>query len=288
VPHRLTGRAHLSSDTPTHREDNAMPTLTDPLADAAESAAALRGLAHATRDMPPTSTYPVLGELIAGTRSLRQVLDQLTRSLVDAHELARTDDGDPFLGRVYALAAADALNLAANALDEVQVRLDLASQHASRIAWQPASLDPAGLAGDAPTHAPEEATSRWVSVVFLQGEEADEVLTLIDREGPDAAVAHLARWDYGQETTDAALVNGYVYDAPPVGALDRTVTVEGYALTYNPTLGHVGLLRAHDVAPEPALAEPAPLTQAGRGRPADPEWFGAAPQAARLGQGLAL
>ena len=65
-----------------------MPTLTDPLADAAESAAALRGLAHATRDMPPTSTYPVLGELIAGTRSLRQVLDQLTRSLVDAHELA--------------------------------------------------------------------------------------------------------------------------------------------------------------------------------------------------------
>ena len=93
---------------------------------------------------------------------------------------------------------------------------------------------------------------------------------------------------YGQETTDAALVNGYVYDAPPVGALDRTVTVEGYALTYNPTLGHVGLLRAHDVAPDPALAEPAPLTQAGRGRPADPEWFGAAPQAARPGQGLAL
>lgn len=57
-----------------------MPTLTDPLADATETAAALRGLAHATRDMPPTSTYPVLGELIAGTRSLRQVLDQLTRS----------------------------------------------------------------------------------------------------------------------------------------------------------------------------------------------------------------
>ena len=264
-----------------------MPTLTDPLADAAESAAALRGLAHATRDMPPTSTYPVLGELIAGTRSLRQVLDQLTRNHVDAHELARTDNGDPFLGRVYALAAADALNLAANALDEVQVRLDLASQHASRIAWQPAGVDLAGLAVDGPSRAPD-APPRWVSVVFLQGEEADEVLTLIDRDGPDAAVAYLAQWDYGQETTDAALVNGYVYDAPPVGALDRTVTVAEYTLTYNPTLGHVSLLRTHDAAPDPALAEPAPVVTTGRTRPADPRLFGAAAPSTRPGQGLAL
>lgn len=265
-----------------------MPTLTDPLADAAESAAALRGLAHATRDMPPTSTYPVLGELIAGARSMRQVLDQLTRNHVDARELARTDDGDPFLGRVYALAAADALGLAANALDEVQVRLDLASQHASRIAWQPAGLDADGIAGDGPSHAHETTASRWVSVVFLQGEDADAVLTLIDREGTDAAIAHLAEWDYGQETTDAALVNGYVYDTPPLGALDRTATAAGYMLTYNATLEHVGLLRAHDSTPELAADEPAPAALAGRARPADAEWFGATAPSPRPGRGMGL
>ncbi len=124
--------------------------------------------------------------------------------------------------------------------------------------------------------------------MFLQGEEADEVLTLIDRDGPDAAVAHLAQWDYGQETTDAALVNGYVYDSPPVGALDRTGAVAEYTLTYNPTLGHVSLLRAHDAPSDPTLAEPAPVVPAGRTLPTDPRLFGAASASTRPGQGLAL
>mgnify|MGYP001618110513 CR=1 FL=1 len=62
---------------------------------------------------------------------------------------------------------------------------------------------------------------RWISVVFLQGEEADQVLDVIDRDGTAAAIEHLKGWDYGQETTQAALENGYVYEEPPTGALDR-------------------------------------------------------------------
>ncbi|WP_454138049.1 hypothetical protein [Microbacterium paulum] len=55
-----------------------MPTFENPTADAAEASAALRGLAHVTRVFDnPTDTYPVLGDLLAGVRSLRQVLDQL-------------------------------------------------------------------------------------------------------------------------------------------------------------------------------------------------------------------
>ncbi len=100
---------------------------------------------------------------------------------------------------------------------------------------------------------PTEAAPRWISVVFFQGEEADEVLDLLDHGGVDAAIDHLTGYDYGTETTQAALENGYVYDAPPVGALDRTVTRDGYALTYNPFLGHVSLLREHTAPPDPAL-----------------------------------
>lgn len=85
---------------------------------------------------------------------------------------------------------------------------------------------------------------RWMSVVFMQGEEADAVLDLIERSGPEAAIQHLSQWDYGDETRDAALVNGYVYDAIPQNPTDRVIRDEssGYALTYNQHFGYVSLL----------------------------------------------
>lgn len=115
----------------------------------------------------------------------------------------------------------------------------------------------ADLAEHGPARPGEGAVSqRWISVVFLQGEEADAVLNVIDRDGTDAAIEHLARWDYGQETTDAALENGYVYDTePPASGTDRTVTAAGYAVTYNHALGHVGLYRQLDTPPDPALLD---------------------------------
>ncbi|MGB3376134.1 MAG: hypothetical protein WBA87_13470, partial [Microbacterium sp.] len=62
-----------------------MPTFDNPVEDAMEASAALRGLAHATRTFDnPAETYPVLGELLAGVRSLRQVLDQLAAAHIEA------------------------------------------------------------------------------------------------------------------------------------------------------------------------------------------------------------
>lgn len=83
--------------------------------------------------------------------------------------------------------------------------------HSGRVAWHaPAhELDREAVSTEAPR--------RWISVVFHQGAEADEVLDLIDRDGSDAAIEYLRGWDYGDETTDAALENGYVYDEPPTG-----------------------------------------------------------------------
>ena len=158
----------------------------------------------------------------------------------------------------------------------------------------------AGLAGLAAPPAPAAVPRRWVSVVFLQGTEADDVLDLVDRDGPDAAIAHLAGWDYGDETTDAAMVNGYVYDTPPTGALDQTATAGAYVLTYNHSLGHVGLLRELTTPPDPALDEPHPPHTAGprpAGRAASvreprrdhgAEWFAPSPRTGAPVRGLAL
>lgn len=113
------------------------------------------------------------------------------------------------------------------------------------------------LAGEDPAAGASGLGRRWISVVFLQGEEADQVLDLIDRDGTAAVIEHLKGWDYGEETTQAALENGYVYDEPPTGALDRVVTSEdGYTLTYNPLVGHVGLLREHHTPSTDALEDP--------------------------------
>lgn len=224
-----------------------MPTYHDPLQDAGEASEALRGLAHASRTFDnPADTYSVLGDLLSGIRSLRQVLDQVGSTHLSHRDRAHDDDGDHLAGSDSVFAAADELHHAGTLLDQAQDRLDAAFGHSGRIAWHPeTSISTEPLT--------EDAQRRWVSVVFLQGEEAEEVLGLIDRAGIDTAIIHLAQWDFGEETTDAAMENGYVYDALPTGALDRVATEGDYALTYNPAIGHVNLLRQHTVPPEPDL-----------------------------------
>ncbi|MFV4914773.1 hypothetical protein PFZ49_14910 [Microbacterium lacticum] len=275
-----------------------MPTFDDPVADAAEASAALRGLAHATRSFEnPADTYPVIGDLLAGIRSLRQVLDQLAAAHINARARAHDDTGSQATGATSALEAAGELHQAGTLLDTVEWRLDAASQHSGRIAWHPAT-----------EHSPAK---RWISVVFLEGSEADKVLDLIDRDGTDAAIEHLAGHDFGEETTQAALENGYVYDEPPAGVLDKVATRDAYTLTYNPFLGHVSLLREHDVLPDPALlgidtpspapaavqmpvhsretAPPSRPTSRTVGQAADGDWFARRPgTSSPQGRGIAL
>ncbi len=142
---------------------------------------------------------------------------------------------------------------------------------------------------------------RWVSVVFLQGADADEVLDLLDRDGADAAIAYLAGYDFGEETTQAALENGYIYNTPPSGMLDRTAehTIGGdaYTLVYSPSLGHISLLREYNTRPDPALfgvnySDPAPAAVSRRDacdrRPGRVDWFCGPIRSAEHGRGLSL
>lgn len=120
-----------------------MPTFHDPMLDGAEASEALRDLAHATRDMSfPAETYRVIGDLLAGVRSARQVLDQLADTHLRFRAVAHDDNGDHQVGVNEAQAAADELHQAGTLLDAVHDRLDQAMQHSGRIAWHEAPSQP--------------------------------------------------------------------------------------------------------------------------------------------------
>lgn len=229
-----------------------MPTFYDLGADAGEASEALRGLAHATRTFEyPQDLYGVIGDLLSGVRSLKQVLDQLAIAHVENRPRALDDHGDHTIGSKDALAAADELHQAATLIDQAEERLNAAAGAASRIAWHEAS------ASEAPTIA------RWINVVFMQGQEAEEVREMIDADGALAGLHHLKYWDYGDETTSAAMENGYVYDAPPSGPLEHELHDGDYHLAYSHAFAHVPLYRIHavdtvDQLPDDVRSAPAP------------------------------
>lgn len=101
---------------------------------------------------------------------------------------------------------------------------------------------------------------RWHSIVFLQGEDADHVVDLIEREGPAAGVDHLSQWDFGDETISAAKMDGHVYDSPPTDAWSREHRQGDYHLSWSPPLGHVSLSRF--VRPEPSVPTASALPRA--------------------------
>lgn len=222
-----------------------MPTYENPVTDAAESYEALRGLAHATRSWDePANTYRVIGEVVAGIRCLGQVLDQLAGVHLRHEDGVSTDDGNRTAGAVAALSAADGFHQAAVLLDQAHDQLSAAFVQSGKIVWHPE---------------PAADVERWISVVFLQGDEADRPLRILGELGHVDAVDFLAQWDYGDETTDAAMENGCVYDKPPAGQYDKVMHSGDYALVVNAQLGHVSLLRRHTV-PEPEEAEtPGPV-----------------------------
>ncbi|WP_449281553.1 hypothetical protein [Leucobacter sp.] len=218
-----------------------MPTFTDPAADAAEMYEAMRGLAHASIVLDhPERMYGMLGDLLGAVRSLEQVLGQFAKGHTDARGRAANDDGDRATGTQDALTAAAELRQAAALIGEAERRLDAGKAAAGRIAWQP-------------TVQTSEVPSRLINVVFLQGGEADHALNLIEAGGADAVIQELAGNDFGDETMEAALEHGYVYDKVPVAPLDRVTTLDAYTLVYNHEHRHIALYRVEDSLPGPVL-----------------------------------
>ncbi|WP_053385957.1 hypothetical protein [Leucobacter japonicus] len=218
-----------------------MPTFTDPEADASEMYEAMRGLAHASRVLnQPERVSEMLDDLRGALRSLETVLEQFATLHTSLRGRATDEAGNRTVGTRDALTAAAELRHAALLIGQAERHLDASMEAAGRIAWQPAAEA-------------REGTGRLINVVFLQGGEADDTLDLIDRGGIDEAILELSGYDVGDETVDAALENGYVYDEAPIGQLDRVATFDAYTLVYNHSHQHVALYRAKDILPRPVL-----------------------------------
>ena len=71
-------------------------------------------------------------------------------------------------------------------------------------------------------------------IVFVQGDEAIQPLSILDTDGTEAAIEYLAQWHYpGDHDTG---------DEPAAGSTDDVFeTDDGFILTWNIRLGYIGL-----------------------------------------------
>lgn len=105
-----------------------MPTFNDPVADADEVREAVRGLAHATRNVEdPTAIYNVICSLSSALGSVAQVLQQLGAT----HDRAPADYRPGPVGRTDRAAAYQVsweLHRAAEMVNQVAATVDRAHQ----------------------------------------------------------------------------------------------------------------------------------------------------------------
>lgn len=112
-----------------------MPTFSDPVADASDVRGAVRGLAHATRNVEdPTAIYNIIGSLSASLGSMAQVLQQLGA----IHDRMSTAGGQVPIGRegrATAYQVAWELHRAAEMVNQVAATVDRAHQLEATITY---------------------------------------------------------------------------------------------------------------------------------------------------------
>ncbi|MFD2796375.1 hypothetical protein ACFS27_22635 [Promicromonospora vindobonensis] len=94
--------------------------------------------------------------------------------------------------------------------------------------------------------------ARYFEIVFMQDSEGYDLCDMITAHGVDVAIEHLAQWDYGDETVNAAISNGDVQEDVVTFHGDRTAVSGPYTLVYNLSLGHASLLKEFAAVDRPA------------------------------------
>ena len=80
---------------------------------------------------------------------------------------------------------------------------------------------------------------KYMEIVFIQNEEAETPLKILEEQGEDAAMNYLRQWDYGDD-------DGEFYDRNPGGSGDSAYRKGNYVMTYNTSLGYIGLCKIID------------------------------------------
>ena len=81
--------------------------------------------------------------------------------------------------------------------------------------------------------------TKYLEIVFIQNEEAETPLKILEEQGENAAMNYLRQWDYGDD-------NGEIYDRNPGGSGDSVYRKGNYVMTYNTSLGYIGLCKIID------------------------------------------
>ncbi len=77
-------------------------------------------------------------------------------------------------------------------------------------------------------------TEKYEEIVFMQGDEAEEPMEILNVEGPEAAMEFLKQWHNPGEHMGS--------DSLGHGSQDKTFEKDGYIMSWNPYLPYVGLV----------------------------------------------
>lgn len=78
-------------------------------------------------------------------------------------------------------------------------------------------------------------------IVFLQGEQANEPLSLYSEQGKEALLEYLQQWFNPGESE----VKDILFIEDLIGSTDKTFTIGNFMVTYNLNYGYCGLMQLH-------------------------------------------
>ena len=78
---------------------------------------------------------------------------------------------------------------------------------------------------------------QYETIIFLQGQEADEPLDTLKQQGEEAAIEYLLQWDNGD--SDEWI------DVEPYGTASTLYRRDNLVLCYHSGIGYIGLTREH-------------------------------------------
>ena len=140
-------------------------------------------------------------------------LSILYRRLEELYEKTGDDDYQSFLDDVKNAATSPEEEMAETSSDS------LTNQHVENI--KPSTIDET------------TDTERYEDVVFVQGDEAEEPINILDEKGEDAALAYLIQWhNPGEHMGRNELSHG---------SNDRTYEKDGYIMSWNTHIPYIGL-----------------------------------------------
>jgi len=78
---------------------------------------------------------------------------------------------------------------------------------------------------------------KYSNIFFIQGEEANEVLDILNNKGEQAAFDQLQEWNYGESPVETNNSEGFI----PWGSNDRLFKVDNFVMSYNSGIPYIGL-----------------------------------------------